>query len=165
MARTRERLDESDNVIDLPPRPRVPNLKGQKYMGRYVKGHRDEGGGRKKGVRNRMTRVMREAVVLAAEAEGLDGRGKDGLVGYLRMIARKDYEVYAGLLRAVLPLQITGVDDGPIKTELTVREARAELERRGIPVQRIFALPPPDAVDVVEGVFSEVKSKTKRNGK
>ena len=47
-------------------------------------------GGRQPGVRNRTTRLLKEAILLAAELEGRDGEGKDGLIGFLRRVANAD---------------------------------------------------------------------------
>jgi hypothetical protein len=48
-------------------------------------------GGRKKGTPNKTTAVLKEAILLAAEQTGEDGKGKDGLVGYLRHVAEKEW--------------------------------------------------------------------------
>jgi len=68
------------------------------------KGRRNTG--RKKGVPNKLTRTLKEAIVLAAEAEGSDGKGRDGLVGYLRSVARDRPAVYTQLLGKLLPLEV-----------------------------------------------------------
>src|SRR3954463_16441542 len=47
-------------------------------------------GGRKVGSTNRMPRLLKEAIILAAELEGQNQHGKDKLVGFLRMVARQD---------------------------------------------------------------------------
>lgn len=80
--------------------------------GRFVKGHK--GPGRSKGGHNKTTRVLKEAVILAAEQVGEDKRGKDGLLGYLRNIAKSDFKCYTQLLLKVLPLQVTGDPDRPV---------------------------------------------------
>ncbi len=69
--------------------------------------------GRPKGSPNRTTRVLKDAILFAAELAG----GEDGLDGYLKKQAI-DYPVaFMGLLGKVLPLQLTGADGGPIQTE------------------------------------------------
>ena len=69
--------------------------------------------GRPKGSPNRTTRVLKDAILFAAEQAG----GKDGIDGYLKMLAI-DYPVaFMGLLGKVLPLQVTGADGGPIQTQ------------------------------------------------
>lgn len=72
------------------------------------------GKGREKGVPNKTTRVLKEAILEAAEAVGENGRGKDGLVGYLKQVARKDRKAFATLLGRVLPLQLSGPNGGPV---------------------------------------------------
>ena len=62
--------------------------------------------GRKKGVPNKLTTTLKTAIMLAAAAEGSDGKGKDGLVGYLRMVARDMPKTYTHLLGKLLPLEV-----------------------------------------------------------
>lgn len=70
-------------------------------------------GGSRKGVPNRVTRALRDAILGAAEDIGEDGKGRDGLTGYLRTLARAEPKAFAGLLGRVLPTQI--------QAEVTVR--------------------------------------------
>ncbi len=72
-------------------------------------------GGRRKGTPNKTTGALKEAILLAGKDVGEDGQGKDGLVGYLRSVAKEDMKAFSGLLGRVLPLQVTGDDGGPIK--------------------------------------------------
>lgn len=62
--------------------------------------------GRPKGLPNKLTRELKEAILEAANDVGENGRGKDGLVGYLRKAAVKHPKQYLSLLGKVLPLQI-----------------------------------------------------------
>lgn len=64
--------------------------------------------GRKAGTPNKTTAALKEAILLAAEQVGEDGKGHDGLVGYLRNVACQDVKAFAGLLGKVLPLTING---------------------------------------------------------
>lgn len=75
-----------------------------------VKGTRppNAGKGRKKGVPNKVTTELKDAILKAAELCGEDGKGKDGLIGYLTTVARSDVKAFSGLLGRVLPLQVTG---------------------------------------------------------
>jgi hypothetical protein len=91
--------------------------------------------GRPKGVPNKTTQVLKEAVILAAEQVGNDGAGKDGLIGYLRHVAVTDVKAFTGLLGRVIPLQV----EGHMSVEHTSKEQkdaaveafmRADLESR-----------------------------------
>lgn len=73
------------------------------------------GKGRKKGVPNKTTAALKEAILAAAEKFGSDGEGEDGLTGYLFHIAKNDIKAMAGLLGKVLPMQIGGDPDNPIQ--------------------------------------------------
>ena len=63
----------------------------------FQPGH-EKTGGRQPGVRNRTTRILKEAIIMAAELEGGDGHGKDRLVGFLRRVANTDIRAFATLL-------------------------------------------------------------------
>lgn len=74
----------------------------------------NRGKGRKKGVPNKTTAALKEAILAAAAEVGEDGGGEGGLTGYLVHIARKDIKAMAGLLGKVLPMQLTGDPDAPV---------------------------------------------------
>ncbi len=76
------------------------------------------GKGRKAGVPNKTTAALKDAILAAAVAVGYDGKGKEGLVGYLKLVASSDVKAFSGLLGKVLPLQITGEGDGPLRVEI-----------------------------------------------
>jgi hypothetical protein len=83
------------------------------------------GKGRKAGVPNKTTKLLKDAILQAAEARGLDGKGKSGLVGYCLWLARKQPKSFAALLGRVLPMQITGEDGAPASVVFqTVYEQR-----------------------------------------
>jgi hypothetical protein len=73
------------------------------------------GPGRPKGSLNKTTSALKEAILLAAERVGSDGKGKDQLTGYCEFLAKEEPKAFAGLLGRVLPLQVTGEDGGPIQ--------------------------------------------------
>jgi hypothetical protein len=64
-------------------------------------------GGRQKGTPNKITRDIREAVLQSFEIVG----GAQ----YLAEQARLNPTAYLSLVGKVLPLQVTGADDGPVK--------------------------------------------------
>ncbi|UNE54943.1 hypothetical protein [Bartonella machadoae] len=70
--------------------------------------------GRVKGVPNKMTRILKEAVVRAAENAG-NKIGNEGLISYLEKQAMDCPAAYLALLGKVLPLQVTGEDGGAVK--------------------------------------------------
>ena len=71
--------------------------------------------GKPVGAVSKTTKTLKEAILLAAELSGRDGRGSEGLVGYLQRVADEDVKAFATLLGKVLPLQVTGADGGPVQ--------------------------------------------------
>jgi hypothetical protein len=75
-------------------------------------------GGRKAGSPNKTTALLKEAILQAAIQAG----GKDGLIGYLRNRATDDNPApFMSLLGKVVPLQVEGNPDKPIKHDFSVR--------------------------------------------
>ena len=69
-------------------------------------------GGRKRGVPNKTTALLKDAILEAARQAGDD---TDGLVAYLKKQAEENPGPFMTLLGKVLPLQPVGsVDDEPI---------------------------------------------------
>lgn len=64
------------------------------------------GPGRPAGTPNRITNLVKDAIIHAAEVVGSDGNGKDGLAGYLEAIARNEPRSFTQLLGRVLPMQV-----------------------------------------------------------
>lgn len=111
--------------------------------------------GRAKGTRNRTTVLLKDAILKAATLVGHDGKGKDGLIGYLKMLAVRERPVYARLLEKVLPMQVH-VQDQTTRL-LTPEEAAEKLRARGLPVpQNLLALASPtDQAAVLAGVLND----------
>jgi len=78
--------------------------------------------------------ILAEAIMLAAEQTGEDGRGRDGLVGYLRRMARTNPRSFGALLARVPPDKIIRKDNGPQKYK-TLEEIKEALRERGIPLE------------------------------
>jgi hypothetical protein len=75
-----------------------------------------------------------EAVVRAAKAVGEDGRGKDGLVGYFKHVARRHPKLFARLGRMLVLQMSNAVEE--VKPYRTSEEIDAELRRKyGISVE------------------------------
>lgn len=72
--------------------------------------------GRAKGTPNKTTKLLKDAILLAAKKAG----GKEGLVGYLEAQAKENPGPFLALLGKVLPMQITGKDGGPMKHKVTL---------------------------------------------
>lgn len=68
------------------------------------------GKGRPKGVPNKMTAAVKEAILAAAEAAH-----DDGMVGYLTEQAKANPTAFMTLIGKVLPLQVTGESGQPIE--------------------------------------------------
>jgi hypothetical protein len=99
---------------------------------------RRKSGGRQIGTPNRSTRLLREAVLLAAAAAGSE-KGRNGLFLYLKKVAKKQPSVFMPILARLLPLQVESQQTS--KTEVTYRsvaEIRQELIKRGVPVDTIY---------------------------
>jgi hypothetical protein len=97
---------------------------------RFEKGHAKRGG-RSKGVPNKMTRDLKEAIFNAMARVGLNGRGKDGVEGFMTRAALKDLNAFLGLVRAFVPKQV----EASIRHEkpyMTEAEIKAELKARGL---------------------------------
>jgi|SRR3954470_12262000 hypothetical protein len=75
--------------------------------------------GRAKGTPNKTTKLLKDATLKAAEKAG----GKQGLIGFLEKQANKANNApFMALLAKVMPLQVTGEDGDPIRTQVTMIE-------------------------------------------
>jgi hypothetical protein len=68
------------------------------------------GPGRKKGIPNRTTTLLKDAILQAAEQAG----GTDGMVGYLKTQAVDNPGPFMALMGKVLPMQVQGDPDAPL---------------------------------------------------
>lgn len=69
------------------------------------------GKGRVKGVPNKTTALLKDAILMAAQQAG----GPDGMVGYLKDQADRNPGPFMSLLGKVLPMQVVGEGDGPLQ--------------------------------------------------
>lgn len=76
-----------------------------------LEANRAKTGGRTKGTPNKTTALLKDAILLAATRAG--GKGK--LVGYLKTQAMDNPGPFLALLGKVLPMQVTGDPDAPVK--------------------------------------------------
>jgi hypothetical protein len=84
---------------------------------------------------SRSAQEMVDAIITAGEMRGADGRGKDGLDGFMLTMARTDSRRFGILLGWALRLKMKarrGTDDEK-PDFLTLEEAKAELREAGIP--------------------------------
>ncbi len=95
--------------------------------------------GRPKGSPNLITRQVKEAILLGLSELGEDLQGKGGLVGFVKRVGRYDLKTAAMLLRAVMPTQVTIEEKQEIVYQ-SVDQARADLQRAGIPSDDLFKL-------------------------
>lgn len=90
-----------------------------------AKGHKT--GGRQVGTPNKVTKVLKDHILEAlADADGLpheDGSPPDkGAVAYLRRQSEQNPTAFLALVGKVLPMQIAGDQDNPLRTITEVRE-------------------------------------------
>jgi hypothetical protein len=127
-----------------------PKHRGTENLVLFKKGERRIG--RTKGTPNRTTKLIREAAILAAESVGSDGKGRDGLKGYLAWAARREPVAFLKLLEKILPTQLhvagTG-EGGAVKHEhthelkqMTAQQYADALKARGLPVPGVIDVTP-----------------------
>ena len=98
-------------------------------------------GGRKKGTRNKVTPLLKEAILQTGQQAGNDLNG-GGLVGYLQYQAEANPVAFMTLLGRVLPLQAKAMDGKPLihaKIELVAKSP----EPAGSPPIRFKEAPAP----------------------
>jgi hypothetical protein len=108
----------------------------------FQPGHDRPGPGRPKGSQSKVSVALKEAILRAGEIAG----GKEGLTGYLVMLARSNSSAYAGLLSKILP-SVLAADADSHGGNVEIRFVRhivypsGRIESDDRPKQ----LPPPDA--------------------
>jgi hypothetical protein len=71
------------------------------------------GPGRPKGVPNKTTALLKDAILLAAQRAG--GDGEDGIANYLEVQARENPGPFMALLGKVLPMTVSGDPNAPVE--------------------------------------------------
>jgi len=87
--------------------------------------------GRPKGIPNKTTRTLKEAILYAAAQAGQDGKGKDGLEGFLTFHALANPKSFMSLLGRVLPMTVANEGDEPFHHHVTVELVRPGDVKRG----------------------------------
>jgi hypothetical protein len=83
--------------------------------------------GRKPGTKNKFSRQLKEAILDAAASVGMDGKGKEGLEGFLIAQARKaDNRGFMMLLGKVLPMTVAFDKNRPLQVQTTIELVRPE---------------------------------------
>lgn len=72
------------------------------------------GPGRPKGMQNKTTALLKDAILKAAERAG-NKVGEDGMVSYLEVQATENPGPFMSLLGKVLPMQVAGDPTAPIR--------------------------------------------------
>jgi hypothetical protein len=113
--------------------------------------------GRPVGAYNRYTRVIKEALIIAAELEGSNGKGAGKLIGFMRSVAREDKRAFCMMMARAMPLQVEN-RVMEVKEQVVykgIEEVQRELESRGISLRVMFELmksePDPMGEDVIDG--------------
>jgi hypothetical protein len=87
----------------------------EKVQGKSKRGGKRPGSGRKKGIPNKLSGMLKDAILKAADNAG----GNEGMVGYLQTQAVMNPGPFMALLGKVLPMQVTGEDGGPLQAVFT----------------------------------------------
>ena len=122
-------------------RPGATLKKVQKTGHRFKKGQAP-GPGRPPGSQSKVTIALKEAILQAGELAG----GKEGLVGYLTMLARDNSSAYAGLLAKILPTQLAAdaESNGGASAQITFTRVIVHADgRREVEGATPKQLPPP----------------------
>lgn len=103
--------------------------------GKFAKGNAS--GGRRLGKPNKITTMLKTAILESAAMVGFDGEGMHQLHGYLCRLAIHEPQVFGRLLEKTLPMQLAG------KVEVTATHRKYETMEDLADALRERGLPPP----------------------
>jgi hypothetical protein len=84
---------------------------------------------------------LREAILIALEQVGEDGRGRNGVVGFFYRLSIKHPRAYARLFCRAAPLEMAGSTEPAEEPKYrTVEEIREDLHKRGLPDSAFYDL-------------------------
>lgn len=143
------------DTSDIPRNPKYPNLV------KPEKGTLVPGAGRPPGKPNKVTRIVKEALLDAMDESGEDGKGKGGNVGYLKWLSRAEPVAFAALIARIIPQQLqatVGVEhSGTVQHRMTASELEQRLKDRGLPVPTLIDHNPGEFDDVLSGGTRETE--------
>jgi len=94
--------------------------------------------GSRRGKSNRVSTLLKDAILYAAAAEGADGNGMDGLIGYLRTSARTERKAFLGLLGKVIPLHLVSETQTLDPVFQSKEELLEALRQRGVKITALL---------------------------
>jgi hypothetical protein len=97
---------------------------------RFSKDYQPKGRGRPPGVRNFITREVKEAIISACNRYGRNGKGEDGLEGYMFKLCAEHPATMGMLLLAVMRTQVTVERIERPEPYQTYEQMCADLERQ-----------------------------------
>lgn len=102
-----------------------------------------ENPGRPAGATSKYTRVIKEAILIAAEEHGRNGNGKGRLIGFMHKVIEEDLRTFCMMLTRSMLLQTENRELDKEKQKVvykSVEEVQRELESRGISMEVMFKL-------------------------
>jgi hypothetical protein len=116
------------------------------------------GRGRPKGSTNKVTQLMKDAAIIAAQQLGENLRGRGGLEGFFRRMGRREPVAFLGFLGKLIPLQMQhsgGLDpqEHVHRHYHSIADVRQALKERGLNVDEIYEKP----MKVIEHRKDELK--------